>query len=143
MFCARCGQQIPDASEICQLCGQEATLRIDPAPPPPPFPAQTQYKAPNFSYGNSRVQGVGGWLLVFCIIITMVSPLLVFAQISAQARGPNPYNMLDVVRVLYGVIVGIVLWMRRQVAILMLKIYFIVILATIVLVILVFFAGDP
>ncbi len=30
LFCARCGEQIPDATEICQLCGQETTLKLGP-----------------------------------------------------------------------------------------------------------------
>lgn len=71
----------------------------------------------------------------------MASPLLVFVQIANQPHGPNPYNLVDVARVLYGVAVGIMLWMRRPIALMFLRVYFIVVLLTILLVILVFFAA--
>lgn len=78
---------------------------------------------------------------MFCLGITMASPLLVFAQIANQPQGPNPYNLVDIVRVLYGIIVGIMLWTRRPLALMLLRIYFVVVLLTIVLVVLVFFAA--
>jgi hypothetical protein len=139
VFCARCGEQIPDASETCPLCGRETTLRIDAAPLS--HPVQTQSATPNFYYAGSGVQGVGGWLLFFCLILTLASPVIVFAQIAAQPHGPNSYNLIDVARVLYGVVVGIILWMQRRIAIQLVGVYFIVVLATIVLVLLIFLAA--
>ena len=132
VFCARCGEQIPDASETCPLCGREAALRIEPAPAPPPV--QTQYATPEFSIVGSGVHGVGGWLLFFCINVTVLSPLIVLGQMAGQRSGPNPYNLIDAVRVLYGVVVGIFLWMQRRIAIQLVKFYFIAVLATIVIV---------
>src|SRR5262249_25316927 len=100
MFCARCGQQIPDSSEICPLCGREAALKIDPppvAPTSPPTaavsPAQIQWQDDLAAIGlparKPALRGVGGWLLVFCVLLTLVNPAVVVALVWTGAYGED------------------------------------------------------
>jgi hypothetical protein len=131
LFCARCGQQIPDASEICQLCGQETKLKLEPVPPASP--------SANVPYAFVTIpqvmgpSGVGGWLLLYCIGLTILAPLVTFTQIYTFWRFVNAYYLLDTVRALYGVVVGIFLWMSRPLSLFLLRIYFIILGGTILL----------
>jgi len=131
MFCARCGEQIADGSEICPLCGREANLRIDP-PAPIPALAQSQLVLPGLPKVSGPC-GIGGWLQFFCVVLTVLGPASVLVQASSQTRFYNPYYIIAYARVFYGAVVGIVLWMRRPVALALLKIYFIVVASTILL----------
>ena len=134
MFCARCGQQIPEASEVCPLCGRQTTLKLDPIPAPAPAPAQ-----PRSPYAfvtipqNLGPSGVGGWLLFYCIGLSILTPLMGLAQFSILLHFLNYEYVLDFMRVIYGTVVGIVLWMKRPIAIFLLRIYFIVIAGTLLL----------
>src|SRR5215475_3862915 len=91
MFCARCGQQIPDASEICPLCGREASLKIDSPPATSSTltgaaaaPGQIQCPGEPKTIGppirQPDLKGVGGWLLFFCISITFLTPLIMLTS---------------------------------------------------------------
>lgn len=133
MFCARCGQQIPDTSELCPLCGREANLVLIPQPPPAAL-AQPQFTLPSspIVHGPS---GAGGWLLFYCISLTVLAPALVSLgyYFAIRLRGINPEISLGIARVLYGIVVGIFLWLRRPVALALLRIYFIMVAAEILL----------
>ncbi|HKD79678.1 MAG TPA: DUF2569 family protein [Candidatus Angelobacter sp.] len=131
MFCARCGQQIPDAIEICPLCGREATLKIDPsraapAPATAAAPGQIQWPDEPATIGppvrRPDLKGVGGWLLFFCISLTFLSPL--FMAIRAWGGGFGVANTIDFVVAGFGVLVGIMLWNVNPRAFLLLWIYF-------------------
>jgi hypothetical protein len=135
MFCARCGQQIPDASEICPLCGQQTTLKFE------PVAATTPAKSAPYDFvaipQDLGPKGVGGWLLLYCLSLTFLGPILVIAPFfffSFSRLHPglvfrslirDSYYMIEVTRVLYGVVVGIALWMGRAIALQLLKIYFV------------------
>jgi hypothetical protein len=123
VFCARCGEQIPDASEICPLCAREASIHID---PPAPLPA--------LSYPRSTALtlpaivgpiGIGGWLLFFCISLTVLSPLNILMRTSAGWRLSSP-NLLNDLAALYGAVVGTVLWLKQPISLMLLRIYFII-----------------
>jgi hypothetical protein len=128
MFCARCGEQIPDASQICPLCGREATLNV---PPPPPLPAAAPAVAPAHIQWPDEprqigppmrrpdLKGVGGWLLFFCIARTVLSPLL-----TAIALADRGFNMIDLAFTGFGVFVGIMVWTVNASAFVLLWIYF-------------------
>ncbi|MBZ5532173.1 MAG: DUF2569 family protein [Acidobacteriia bacterium] len=131
MFCARCGQQIPDASELCPLCGREAVLHLPPSSPSDPLAAphaspQVQPRA-RVAFGGGPI-GVGGWLLFFCITITILSPVAIFSQSAAliRRRGlqTSTGTLIYVARAAYGIVVGIFLWMGHPVAMFLLRIYF-------------------
>ena len=135
MFCARCGEQIPEATEICQLCGQETTLKLE------PVAATTPAKSVPYDFvtipRDPDPKGVGGWLLLYCLSLTFLGPILVVAPFflfSFSRLHPglvfrslirDSYYMIEVTRILYGVVVGIALWMGRAVALQLLKIYFV------------------
>lgn len=130
MFCARCGQQIPEV-EICPLCGQETAIHLE----PPPIAAVASAPAPMLDQGpiqqfTINPSGVQGWLLVYCILLTTLSPLLIMFQIfatmtvSAFRHMPDSFLLLDALRVFYGVVVGVFLWAKKPIALVLLRIYF-------------------
>lgn len=127
MFCARCGQQIPDASEICQLCGQEASLKLEPVRSPATAQPGVPYAFITVPQ-NLGLRGVGGWLWFYCFVSTILVPLFVFTRLSAW-KFQNSIYSLEQIRLLYGAVVGGFLWMERPIAILLLRIYFLFVAA--------------
>ena len=132
MFCARCGEQIPDASEICPLCGQQTTLKLDPVPAPAPAELHPPYAFVTIPQ-NLGLSGIGGWLLLYCIGLSILTPLLGLAELSVLLHFRNYEYSLEILRVLYGTVVGVFLWMKRPIALFLLRIYFIVIAASLLL----------
>jgi hypothetical protein len=134
VFCARCGQQIPEASEVCPLCGQQTTLKLDPIPAMAPALAQ-----PRSPYAfvtipqNLGPSGIGGWLLLYCLGLSILTPLIGMAELSVLLRFLNYEYVVDFIRALYGTVVGIVLLTKRPIAIFLLRIYFIVTAASLLL----------
>jgi uncharacterized protein DUF2569 len=131
LFCARCGQQIPDATEICPLCGREASIHLNPppaAPAPMAAPAPAQIKWPNEAETTMpparqpRLRGVGGWLLVFCILLTVVAPLAVF--VSAWRGGFEADDIVNIAWAAFGFVVGMMVWNVHRHAFVLLWIYF-------------------
>jgi hypothetical protein len=131
MFCARCGEQIPDASELCPLCGREATLNL---PPPPPLPVPAAAPAlgqirwfdepQNIGAPMRRpdLKGVGGWLLFFCILRTVFAPLAMVVRVSSA--GFNLGTIFDLAFTAFGVFVGIMIWTVNASAFMLLWIFF-------------------
>jgi hypothetical protein len=123
VFCARCGEQIPDAIETCPLCGREASIHID---PPAPLPTVSYLRstalARSVIIGPS---GVDGWLLFFCIGLTIFSPLTILMRTSTGWHFFSRY-LVDDLRVLYGMVVGAALWLARPISLMLLRIYFII-----------------
>ena len=130
MFCARCGEQIPDASEKCPLCGREATLHMPPPPLPSaaaaPAPGQIRWPDEPYQIGPPKrrpdLDGVGGWLLFFCITRTVLAPLVTVARLSS--RGLDPGSVIDLSFTAFGVLVGIMVWIVNSSAFVLLWIYF-------------------
>lgn len=135
MFCARCGEQIPDASEICPLCGQQTTLKLDPVPAPGLTELRPPYAFVTIPQ-NLGPSGIGGWLLLYCIGLAILTPCLTLLQLSALLRFLNYEYLLEILRVIYGAVVGVFLWIKRPIALFLLRIYFIVIAASLLLVLL-------
>src|SRR5262249_51137712 len=125
MFCARCGQQIPEATVNCPVCGRETTIPLQPSPAQTgtaaaPAPAQ-------LTETLDGPLGVGGWLSVFLVVITVLSPLAAFGQASSMLSSGSSLNgsyVLELLRIAYGLVVGIFLWMMRPYALTLLRIYF-------------------
>jgi hypothetical protein len=127
VFCARCGQQLPDKSETCSYCGQPANWVWQPAPPPP-APGQPAAAAPVRQFAPSPgavygPQGVGGALLFFCICFTILWPLWVLSQYARFHFRMNPLSVIGLVRLAFGVLVGIMLWTRQSAAMVLLRIH--------------------
>jgi len=134
MFCARCGQQVPNATEICPLCGREASLRLVPQLAPDiPWVSKASLPISTLSPGPS---GVRGWLLFYCLGLTLLGPAYILILLyfvsrfsTVSYRLVTTHYFMDFLRVLFGLVVGIFLWMRRPGSLVLLKGYFIYIAA--------------
>jgi hypothetical protein len=68
--------------------------------------------------------------LFFCIVLTTLSPLFIVFQIffmitvRALRHLPDSFFVLDALRVFYGVVVGVFLWAKQPIALVLLRIYF-------------------
>lgn len=132
MFCARCGEQIPNVTEICPLCGREASLRLIPLPPTD-FPLASKTVHP-LSVASQEPNGIGGWLLFYCLTLTLLSPAYLLLYFSMMPyRVTSIYSLVGILRGFLGIVVGIFLWTRRPVALFLLKGYFIYIAAGLLL----------
>jgi hypothetical protein len=133
MFCARCGQQIPEALGLCPVCGYQVNAPVSPAPaasvaqPMAAAPAGEQLPPPPpMAYAAPVHHGIGGWLLVFCIGFTILWPLWQLSQYALYHfafRGP--LGWLGPFRLIFGIVVGAMLWTGKPVAMQLLRIYFV------------------
>ena len=124
MFCARCGEQIPEASQICPLCGREANVKLalapaSAAPAPALEPSSTAPVLPI----RKDLQGVGGWLLFFCISLVLLGPLAILAETTSSSIDTAGI-VLDIARASFGVVVAIFIWRVRPLVFPLLWIYF-------------------
>jgi hypothetical protein len=128
MFCARCGQQIPESSEICPLCGRDASVKLAAPPGVVPEAAAAVALAPSETAPlrpiRKDLQGVGGWLLLFCIGLVVLSPLVTLVLVFNRADTDVLGMVLGFVRAAVGVVAGVFLWNVRPVAFTLLWIYF-------------------
>jgi hypothetical protein len=69
------------------------------------------------------LQGVGGALLFFCICFTILWPLWVLSQYARFHFRINPLGVFGLVRLVFGVLVGIMLWTRQSAAMVLLRIH--------------------
>jgi hypothetical protein len=130
MFCARCGQQIPEALGLCPVCGLQANAPAGSAPSAPPpaaaSPAPVALQPPPAPHAGNVLGGVGGWLLFFCISFTILWPLWQLAQYALYHfafRGP--FWWLGPLRLVFGIVVGAMLWTGKPVAMQALRVYFV------------------
>jgi hypothetical protein len=131
MFCARCGQQIPEASVTCPLCGREATIQLPPqrhdtAQGAVAVLAPDEVAAPATKPIRRDLQGMGGWLLVFCIATTILNPVAILNALASAGAGFNPAILVPAAMAIFGIVVGITVWTRSAMAIPMLRAYFLV-----------------
>ena len=68
------------------------------------------------------LKGVGGWLLFFCISLTMLSPLLMFIRVWGS--GFELESMFDLALTAFGVLVGAMVWNVHPRVFMLLWIYF-------------------
>jgi hypothetical protein len=112
MFCARCGHQIPDATEVCPLCGKEATFHLSPsesAVQAPMFPAANPVAAPVSQRPiDASLKGVGGWLRAFCVIVAILTPLRL--AMSGLDISVAPEKLIDWGIAVLSVTVGVMIW---------------------------------
>lgn len=134
MFCMRCGQEVPTAAEFCPACGQSTKMpepRATQSPnygvvPPPPQAQQPGYPPASYGAAPSNLKGVGGALLVFCIFLTIVWPLWTLSQFVFRPFIFRAISALGLLRMAFGIAVGILLWAENRSALVLLRIYFIV-----------------
>lgn len=135
MFCARCGRQLSEPVQLCPFCGQQATLASIATPPPP---SGNPAAAPAVSYATSlswqapaAMGGVQGWLLFFCICLTIVWPLLALMSIATLlathyplSRLFPPVAILGWIRVALGTVAGIAAWQKNSATMPLLRVYY-------------------
>jgi hypothetical protein len=72
---------------------------------------------------------VAGLLLVFCIFLTMVWPLWTLSQYAIRPGMFRAISMLGLLRMAFGIAVGVSLWVQSRSAIMLLRIYFVIAIA--------------
>jgi hypothetical protein len=124
VFCARCGREIDDASEICPQCGREATLSL-----PLSASMTTQQSSPSAvpnlmpaAIPPANRKEIGGWLMFFCILLIVVDPL--FVMLIMWSAEPGPDNASYIVWAGLGTTVGIMIWNLYRHSFVWLWIYF-------------------
>jgi hypothetical protein len=105
------------------------------APPPPMMSTTPGVAAPGFaapmyapayavplSPELAKLKGVGGWLMWFCIVLTILQPLF-FAAEAIGNRGPLVV-LIDVVLAAISIGTGIMVWRVEENAFTFLKVFF-------------------
>ena len=64
---------------------------------------------------DSKLYGVGGWLLVLCIWITIVGPLLSFAKLAETVSASSQW-LWGIIWIFFSVATGILLWIKHRIA---------------------------
>ena len=112
MYCQHCGMKI--AGE-CQFCGSRLMQGRSIAA-----------NAGSFEFSSSKqpqtLRIIRGWLLFFCILTAVISPVVLFADNSA--------DRLVFVRVIFGMVTGVLVWSVRPSAIYWLRSYFTIAIVT-------------
>jgi hypothetical protein len=127
MFCGRCGEQIAEGSEVCPLCGRPANIELQAvaaAQAAAPVASSEPVSVPSFSTAHNNLQGIGGWLLFFCISLVLLSPLANLARIVSLPSGNSSGAALDLSLAVFGIVVGITIWNVRPIAFTLLWVYF-------------------
>jgi Protein of unknown function (DUF2569) len=118
---------------MCPLCGREANIQL---PPPPDIsqggaavaPAAMSATTPSARPIRKDLQGVGGWLLFFCVSITILTPAREFnvLRLQLEAAEFHPATLAIVAITVLGIVTGITLWTKSARAIAMVQVYFLV-----------------
>lgn len=149
MACPTCGQPAKGSERFCSNCGTDLTtqqLGVVPSPftgePTPmavpnvaprasarvPAAAPPVPVAPVAPRAAGELRGVAGWLLVFCIWVTIVDPLMDLRLLQyIRYVTLNPMLVVSLLLTAYGIFVGIQTWMAKPGAIVLLRIYFAVV----------------
>jgi len=82
---------------------------------------------------RGQLYGIGGWLLFFCVSLTIISPAAIVyftaksVIVSGRALAGNEmFQLVNTALVVYGVIVGITLWRTRRGAVRQIKVFLLV-----------------
>ena len=138
MFCAACGSQNPDAGAFCFNCGKAlagflnesktnlvvpvgAAANEQMAPPPAvtPRPKQPAPEVERIRHEHPGQIGVGGWLLWFCIMTTIVTPMI---DIGSTLSNPSAISVMGLGLTAFVVSTGVNLWKMRPRALRLTKI---------------------
>jgi len=134
VYCGKCGVENPTDNSFCYACGRPLTRGVPVGPSsgqsdgsksaPTAVPVVEQrVVAIKDSTTKKNLVGIGGWLLFFCLALTVFSPLLAVAVGISQN-----YETIDwtftIGLTTYGIYTGILLWEKRKSAHTHIKIYF-------------------
>jgi len=125
VFCTDCGSQNPDAGAFCFNCGKALVsspveaiamsasvaapviVQTSPTPSPVATIQSTACEVERIRTEHPELIGVGGWLLWFCIVTTVIAPVINVASILSD---PSVYSVIDMALVAYMIITGVNLW---------------------------------
>lgn len=133
MFCARCGQQIAEGTQVCPYCGQPPVIAWKSVAAEPAPAAPTYDSAASYAVSAPGPRGVQGWLLFFCVFMTILQPawLLSFFGLARlperyffRALFIRPEFLLGLLRVLFGIVTGALVWAEHRSAMAFVRIYY-------------------
>lgn len=142
MFCPTCGQPATGNVRFCTNCGTDLTTEqlgvvpslVTGAPAPMAVPNVSQQTTAELpaavrpapvAVPAGELRGVGGWLLVFCIWVTIIDPLMDLRLLQyLRYVTLNPMLIVSLMLTAYGVFTGIQTWMAKPHAIKLLRVYF-------------------
>jgi zinc ribbon protein len=129
MFCGHCGKPNPDSNIICSSCGKEVRLPSAPAAQAAAAPAPASETRPMLSNleNYSGPKGVGGWLLLFWVGTTILTPIMLVMEAMNNLNNLIVVGM-DVALAALAVTTGILLWARSRYALPTVRAYFITLL---------------
>ena len=140
MDCVGCSAQNPDAGVFCFNCGRElvaspAAIAVQQSTPVadgtsiyPAVSSESPELLPGLAVETIRNEypnlvGVGGWLLWFCIVTTIISPAIVLVSTLSH---PSGYSLIDMCLAAFSVFTGVSLWKAKPRALRLTKILLIV-----------------
>jgi hypothetical protein len=80
---------------------------------------------------DSSLKGVGGWLMLFCVIVTIISPLRM--MVSVFSAPFEVWQLADIGLTVLSISAGVLIWAVHRAAIPVLRVYFIALAAFAVL----------
>jgi hypothetical protein len=111
MYCTFCGRETSGLINYCSSCG----FRLNPK-------EKLRYATFPSAYteisSQESLTGIDGWLMCFCVLITVVAPLILFVDWHA--------DRMVFVRTMFGMVTGIMLWSVRPTALNWLRGYFVI-----------------
>src|SRR3954469_9443462 len=122
MFCAYCGGVVSAEGKFCATCGNPVPTSSSAVSPG----AMGSAAAAALARGPDmqKLRGVRGWLLLFCITATVITPLYMFTE-AANFPDQTPVVIIDVSMGLLAFLTGLSVWTKRSWAFTVLKLYFI------------------
>ena len=131
MTCLTCGQVAQGAERFCANCGADLTKLAMPASASPmtaAAPALAPEATPQLVVPAGKLRGVGGWLLLFCVWITVIDSLFALPLLDYLRHGALNWMLsLSLGLTAYGVFTGIQLWRGDRRALVFLRIYFVLV----------------
>lgn len=128
MLCPTCAQPVQGSERFCNYCGGALAGTA---------PAAAGATAPAAS---GELRGVGGWLLLFCIWVTIFSPLMELRVLPyLRYLGDNWMLLVSLGVTVFGIVTGVQLWRVKPQALVLLRLYFGGVLTMAVLSIFLFF----
>ena len=94
---------------------------------PPPIPARDVESSSTPAIVRRR-KDVGGWLALFCVATTIITPIASLVRIFQDLIAPDWDDLITLAFALFSGYVGINVWMVNKSAFTLLKVYFIFLL---------------
>lgn len=120
MLCPACGTENTFPGAVCRRCGAELPVPVRDAGGLSLDRAASALGIRVGAGQGAELQGIWGWLLLYCAGLVAINPFLVF---TSAMHGSLLVALLERLLVVYGVVVGIMLWSRGPKALGLLQIY--------------------